>query len=391
MQLEPFAYHLAIADRLERAEPHLWRWFQAEHIGDRYRDLTRADLQERATRLPNRGANGERYAMAETACQRLDIESPVALFRLPAAATPGAHLVFMPDEVAIALAGNIVERITNEEELLAILGREIARFRFYKVGDGRLHIATRLLRWLVGQEGCPPEIAETSRRFKLMTEVYCDRGGLIACGSRAAAVRILFKARGDIDAEAAAIAADACLEQTDGQIAAGSDERPSRAPPEIAARARALAQSTPPTANDPRSDVAELISGPIDLATLDLLDRDALGALTNAILDRVLYDADTVRPAALAHAREIVPDYEPARAVTPLERPARALAENAAEYLAFLLLDFATVDGARLGTTLPVAAAAADELGIGARFREIARQELRGRRGLQAGLARRAA
>jgi hypothetical protein len=327
MQLEPFAYHLAIADRLERAAPDLWRSLQQEHIGERYRELTTADLQQRATRMERGTAIEHRYALAETARARLSVGAPLILFRLrePTVARQ-PFLVFMPGEICIVLSADDHENYTADEEWLAAIGREIARFRFYTEGDGRLHIATRMLHWQARQEGCASEIVETLRRFKLLTDAYCDIGGFMACESRAAI------------------------------------------------------------------DINAVVSPVIELGSLDLLDQEAVHDLTRAVLARVLAEPAVGTLAAVAQAREMFPDAPPIPNPKPLQRASASLSASVIDYLAFLLLDFTTAEGTRLRDSIAVAATAADELGIGPRFREITRQELRGRRGLQAGLAvRRAA
>lgn len=388
MQLEPFPYHLAIADRLERAEPDLWQWFEAEHMGDRYQALTHADLQRRAIRLPSDGIHEAHYALADIARDQFGVEAPVGLYRLQEAApSPASFLVFMPDEVTIVFAGNMLDVLDDEAEWLAAMGREIARHRLYKAHDGRVHTATCLLRWLVRQTGCPAELIETARRFRLMTEAYCDLGGFRACDDRAAAVRILFKA----SPNAAAEDAEACLRLADGVGTAEDSAARASGQSELTARAIALARSTAPSAPDPATMGESLVSSPIDLGSLDLLDQETLRKLTRAVLDRVLAEPPGCTPRVLDHAREMFPDYTPRSHAEPLEPPSRVLAANAIDYLVYLLLDLTTVEGTRLREAISVAAAAADELDIGARFREIARQELRGRRGLQAGLARRAA
>lgn len=382
MQLEPFAYHLAIADRLEQIEPDLWRWFQAEHIGERYRKVTLADLEERTIRLHRTGSDELRYVLAETACERLGITAPVSLFRLREDAAPGTILVFVPDAVLIAFSGNMLDLLEGDAELLAAIGRETARFQLYHACDGRIRIAACLLRWLTHQEGCTSEIAETSRRFGLMTEAYCDLGGLLASENRDAAVRVLFKGRPEARAEAQSYLQEADAPNIEARATSQTD---------LAARAMALIRAASTAAHPLPSNPADLVASPIELGSLDLLDQQTLHDLTRAVIDRVVAKTAGGTPAVLAHAREMFPDYTRTGKVTALSRPAIPLAASVIDYLAYLLLDLATVAGTRLRDAIAVSAAVADELDIGTRFREIARQELRGRRGLQAGLSRQVA
>jgi hypothetical protein len=294
--------------------------------------------------------------------------------------------VHVPEEVCIVLPVNSPERHDGDDEWLAAVGREIARYRLYTAHDGRVHAATCLLRWRVRQEECPAEIVETLRRLTLATEAYCDIGGYIACGSRGAALRVLLRT----DPSATAEDAETHLSLADRPDAtAESADRPA-IPLGLFARASVLARST--AGSDLRIDTTGLLPPTIELGTLDLLDQQTICDLTRKVLARVLAEPATGMLAATAQAREMFPD---ASAIVPDRKPLdsvpASLSASVIEYLAFLLLDLATAEGTRLRDSIAVAAAAADELGIGPRFREIARQELRGRRGLQAGLAPRRA
>jgi len=386
MQLEPFAYHLAIADRLERTEPDLWHWFQREHAGERYRELTEADLASRADPVDREGTLGRRYKLAETTRDRLSIDVPVTLFRLREAAVRAQpFLVFIPDAVCIVLPIDSAERRDDDDEWLATVGREIARHRLYTAQDGRVHVATCMLQWRVQQEECPPEIIETLRRLTLASEAYCDIGGYIACESRSAAMRALLRT----DPGATPEDAEAYLSLTDRpDAAAESADRPA-IPLELSARAGVLARSTAGSALN--IDITGLLPPTIELGALDLLDQETVCNLTREVLARVLAEPATGMLAATAQAREMFPDASVIPDRKPLDHVSPSLSASVIEYLAFLLLDLATAEGTRLRDSIAVAAAAADELGIGPRFREIARQELRGRRGLQAGLATRRA
>lgn len=388
MQLEPFPYHLAIAERLERGELELWRWFQSEHIGQRYQELTRADLQQSASRLPPGGANETLYACAGAACVRLGVEAPVSLFRLQdAAAPPRAFLVYLPGEILVALTGSMLAQIGTEAEQLAAMGREIARYGLYQANDGCIHIANRMLHWFVQQDGCRAELFETFRRFRLMTEIFCDIGGYMACEDRAAVMRVLLKA----DPNAKAGDTEIYLESAGSTVADPAGANASGWRSELAVRALALARSTAAGPGGFHIGVEDLIAGPVELGSLDLIEQESLLELTRKVLTRVLPEAAAGAPAALVLAREMFPDYAPVAGAQPLNPPARPLSSSIADYLAYLLLDLATAQGTSFRNAVAVAATAADELGIGTRFREIARQELRGRRGLQAGLAGRAA
>lgn len=149
------------------------------------------------------------------------------------------------------------------------------------------------------------------------------------------------------------------------------------------------ADTLPDTERNRRLD--GLVCGNLELGSLDVIDQCELADLTRTVIDRVVGVEPAKQDRTLAYVRQMFPGYMPPSESHELEPLSPLPIASVADYLAFLLLDLATVEGTGLKGAIAVAAATADELGIGARFREIARQELRGRRGLHAGLAPRAA
>ncbi|MEZ5815629.1 MAG: hypothetical protein R3D44_00925 [Hyphomicrobiaceae bacterium] len=388
MRFEPLPYHLAVADCLAETEPELWHWFEDEHNAARDATATLSDLRRFTVRIERSGADEPRYALAEAARDRIQLAEPIALYRLldPAEA-PGISLVFLPEEIAIVLAGAILDHLRADGELLAAFGREIARFALFRSDNGRLHVAERALRWLAAQKASSPEIRETARRYWLVTEAYCDAGGLIASDDFPATLTTIFKLFPGADAADVA----PYLAPSDSDMVPAAAAARSAVPSDLDARARALARFQERSRSRQSAILEDVPAGAIDLGTLDLTDQKLLRDMTRSILDRVLCGRGMHSAAVLAYAREMFTGYEPPATAQPLTPPPRALSPSIVDYLAYLLLDLATAEGSRLQSWIAVAVAAADEVGVGPRFREIARQELRGRRGVQAGLAGRAA
>lgn len=385
MQLEPLPYHVAVADRLEQAEPELWQWFRSDRFAEIYLRETAADLRRSGARLDRVEGYERHYSLAEAARDRLGLSEPIVLHQMRGAtARSGAALIFTPGEIVVGFYGPTLEQ--PDAELVCLIGREIARYRLFVEADGRTHAVDRLLSWLVQREGCPAELIETSRRHRLASEIYCDRGGLIACGDRGSAGRCLAKTIFGLDEANAATS----LAQAEQPMAVEPGAARGLTHPELHGRLLALAwaETLPPA--ELRTRLEATVSGTIELGSLDLLDQQQLAELTRRIVGRVVGDAAVRSETTIAHARDMFPDFETPRPL-PLTPPQLPLSQSVIDYLAYLLLDLATLEGSGLKSTIAVAAAGADELGIGARFREIARQELRGRRGLQAGLASRAA
>lgn len=393
MRLEPLPYHVAVADELERAESALWAWFRSDAFSASYKAETDKDLLRTAIRLDRPadqvGPNERRYALAEKARDALGLQAPVKLFQMQQTdGAPNAFLVFTPGEIQIAFAGRILELLITDAELLDLFGHEISHYKLFTETDGRFHTADRMLLWLIQRDNCPSEFFETWRRNKLYTEIYCDIGGLITCGDRDATIRGLVKTIADFkDADA-----ESYLRQAKDLMAAGPGATRGVTHPELHARVLAIAAVETATPDEFRALLRQLISGKIELGGLDLADQTELRQLTRQVLDRVLLQADGGSDEALAHARQMFADYQPLETATgPLSAVADTLAASAIDYLAYLLLDLGAIDGSAKRSLMAIAAAAAGELGIGQRFREIARVEMKGRRSLLAGLMGKAA
>lgn len=389
MQLEPLPYHVAVAAHLEAGEPELWAWFRSDKFAEKYKTATTDDLLRTALRLDRRGVNERRYALAERARDQLGLTEPIALYQMQdTRGTPNAYLIFMRGEIVIAFEGRILELLDTDAELLDLLGHEISHYKLYTEADGRFHCVDRLLAWLLSRDQCPPEFSETWRRNRLFTEIYCDIGGLIACGDRDATIRGLVKSLVDFkDADAASY-----LKQAEELMAKDPGASRGTTHPELHVRVLAIANAEIMETAAFHAMVGGLIAGPLELGGLDLLDQQRLGNLTRHMLDRMLSRDECTCDAALAYARQMFNDYvPPAAAVVAQQNIAADLAPSTIDYLAYVLLDLSTVDDESSRAAIAVAASIAEDFGIGARFREVARQELKGRRAILSGLTSRAA
>jgi Peptidase family M48 len=389
MLLQPLPYHVAVADHLERAESELWSWFRSDKFAEKYKTSTNDDLLRSAIRLDRIGVHARRYMLAERARDTLGVKASVVLYQMQdSSSVPNAYLIYSPGEIKIAFAGRILELLDTHAELLDLLGHEISHYKLYTEADGRYHTVDRLLHWLIQRDQCPSEFIESWRRNRLYTEIYCDIGGLIACGDLDATIRGLVKSIADFkDADA-----QSYLRQAQELMTRGPGATRGTTHPELHVRVLAVAGATSTPPAEFHASLQALIAGKVELGGLDRLDQAHLGRLTRELLDRVLADPTARSDHALAHAQQMFSDYVlPAGLARPLSVPTAALAAGAIDYLVYVLLDIGSLDGSASRGAMAVAANAADELGIGARFREIARLELKGRRTLLATLSTKAA
>ena len=88
----------------------------------------------------------------------------------------------MPDKAVLVLTGGTLN-LLDADELCAVAGHELAHHVLWTAEGGRYLAAARLLDAAESDARTPSEYLETARRFRLATELYADRGAVLACGS----------------------------------------------------------------------------------------------------------------------------------------------------------------------------------------------------------------
>lgn len=356
-RLRPTRYHRDVADLLRRLEPEL-----LDGVG---RAAAEADrVHEALLRNAYRLEPGSHPALAgalERAGQRFAPGVPVSVYQLERASDTNAALVHLPDEAILTLSGNLLE-LLDPDELTAVLGHELAH-RELTAGDLSLELADRALR-AVDATGAAPAWSETARRWNLATELYADRGALLACGDLRVAVRALAKTvtgLRDVDA-------DAYLRQA--EAAAPKRGSTGHSHPETVLRAWALARWQE-TGDDGALDV--LLRPGLDLDALDLLDQQRLTGLTVDLITAFLVPPELRTDDVLALARQYVPGFT-GRPVNDAVVPAEATA-GTRTYLAYVLLDLAVADPDLEDRGLAAALRLAARLGLAGELADAARRE----------------
>jgi hypothetical protein len=402
VELDALPYHADIAEHLCTSEAALWAWFESDQFSKRYAEKVKLELLKSTYRL-TRDDQASVYELADAALAKFGLELPIAIYqRHGGGENANAGLIFLPDEVAVMLEGNIAE-LLSDEEMLAALGHEISHHRLYTLDDGRYFTAERLLEWCAEQPGCDASIIETGRLFRLHTEIFADRGALHVSGDRDTVISTLIK----VSTGLKAVSARAYLEQADEILEKyhkGSEELTH---PELYIRAKAvdiLSGELP----DMRR-LSPLVCGPLDAKRLDLIGQNRLTALTRRVVDRVLapefmrneytgnlaeryFPGYKLRDACLiAHDNKGVETADTPDEHAQLTREIEWLTKSCHEILAFVLLDFATVDAESGDAALAWTLDLADQLGFLAVYEPTARKELKRKKDDLAKLKRAAA
>lgn len=368
--LRPLAFHHALAGTLQKNEPGLWSWFAGDDHGKKYADNVKLELLRSTYRLP-RESNERLYALASEAAIALEVDVPLTLYQSQADSALNAGLIFVPAEAHVVLQGPVLDTL-SEVELRALFGHELAHHRLWSEASGAFHTADALIEHIVRQPGFAPSHAQSALRLRRWTELFADRGSLLACGELEAAIGCLVK----MSTGLREVDPTAYLAQAEEALAAASTSSTGsqgQTHPESFIRAFALAHWH---RGGDDGLLRPLVEGPLELETLDLIQQEDLTAGTRRLLDAVLAPAFMRTEPTLAHARRFFPEatFEPSP--RPLEGLPRG-GPSVDEYYAYLLLDFALSDPDLEDAALAHAAHLGRELGLEAVLPKIARKELR--------------
>ena len=190
---------------------------------------------------------------------------------------------------------------------------------------------------------------------------------MLACGDLHVAVATLVK----ISTTLRTVSAESYLAQADEVLAAANGPSANHSHPETFFRAAALRSWAEGT--DAQAVVERAIRGPIDIDRLDLIDQHALSEQTTALIDEALIATDLQTDAVRAHRSAFSADALSLLPVT-FDRP---MSEATRSYLAYVLLDIATVDSDLEFVSVQHAASIARRHGLGDLFTELATAELR--------------
>lgn len=361
--MRPLPYHVDIVELLRREEPELWAWMAGGRIADQSAELRQSLL--RSTYRLDRDGHADLLDAAADAATAVGVGVPVAVYQTEGGSTPNASLVFVPDEAIVLLSGPIVDML-DDAELTAVLGHELAHHTLWTMEGGDHLVADRLVDAMAAED--PGVAGETARRLRLATELFADRGALLACGSLHAAVGALVK----VATGTRSIVPASYLRQAAEVLA--SKPSPSSGPshPETFIRAQALSDWS--AGHDLTPDVRRALHGPVDVERLDLVDQRQVAALTRQVIVRMLEPAWVRTDDVMAQARAFFADVlDPADLTWPADAE---LAPGTERYLAYVLLDLATADPDLERAPLAHASLVASAIGIAAPWSQVVAEEL---------------
>lgn len=356
----PLAYHRDVATILERENPVAFGSLRPMGPAT---DLDQLLLRQ--TYRVDAVAHAEVHAAVQRAADALGVVVPIELYVDERGQGADAELVFVPDRAVLILTGATLN-LLDPDELCAVAGHELAHHVLWTAEGGRYLAASRLLDAAESDARTPSEYLETARRYRLATELYADRGAMLACGSLTTAVAALVKVvTGLATVDSAAYLRQAA--EVDYSVpSAGSTH------PETVLRAWALQEWAE---RGPGADamVAAALGPPLDLDLLDVLGQDRLVEVTRSLVWMLVADDAVRSDEALDLARRfgVVVGETPVVTDLPTE-----LSAETRTYLAAVLLDIATADDEGGADDLGAVLALARRVGLGDELLGMIRDEL---------------
>jgi Zn-dependent protease with chaperone function len=367
-ELAPTAFHRRLREALVEQEPGLFRWYSSDEYERERADRLRLEILRSSYRL-SAESHERPHRLAREASTRLGIaEVPIVLYQLHQSETANAGLCFLEGEAHIVISGPLLASL-DDDELLALFGHELAHHRLLTMDGGAYRTAADVLEASAAHMGAPPPFIATALRNRRWTEIFADRGAVIASGAIEPAIACLVKigtGLGEVSVKDYLAQAREIVDKLGKTRDRGSDTHPENA---VRAIALDLWQTK---GDDAEAEIARLVEGVVALETLDLVQQRDIATATRAVVDRVLAPTWMRTDATLAHARVFFPGYawsEPSDVALD--------AWDLEDYFAYVLLDFAVIDPALEEVALAQVLAVASELVVREQVVALARKELK--------------
>ena len=365
----PLPYHRDIVTLLRASEPEIWAWGLAQQANPESLKEARSAMLRNTYRLEAE-SHPKVHAQCAKAMEALNLSAPVTLYQA-ADGNMNAALFFMPGEIHLVFYGPILEKL-SDDELLALMGHELAHYKLWTADEGVFHVASRLFDHTLAYQGAAASHAETARLLALHTELYADRGAALAVGQCGPAISLLVKTMTGL----AKVDPDSYLRQAQ-ELDLEAAKSTGTSHPEHFVRAQALDKWWRGD-GDTESWIESRLSGPWSMTALDLPRQRRLTQVTRAFLTHFLIGQTPVNEAVLAQVRHFFPDFAPDAA--PGENlPAfyAGIDDSLRDYFIALICDLAMADPEHRDTLLLAGARAARDFAGLENYRAALKRDLK--------------
>lgn len=382
-ELKPLKYHNDLAEYLKQEEPQVWDWATSATVRLQQSEEMREAMLRQTYRL-EAASHPAVFEACAKAMERLEIEAPATLYQAADGAM-NASLYYIPGEVHLVFSGPTFERLTDEE-LLALLGHELAHYKLWSADGGAYYVASRVLDLALSFPDAKPSHRETARLLSLHTELYADRGGALAVGDLSPAVSMLVKVMTGLSSVDPA----AYLRQA-GELEASKTKSAGHSHPESFLRARALELWW--QGSDMIEDwIAQRLNGPISIETLDLLRQRELTRTTRAFLGHFIAPDCEPDDPVLTQVRRYFPEFAPSLERFDFESVGpEKIDDPTRDYFIALMFDCAMADPELTDDLMVKVANTAQSMGAEDQLKTALKRDLKWTKSRTDGLFKRAA
>jgi hypothetical protein len=368
--LQPLPYQIELRDYFRSEETALWNWFSSAQAQTDYAESLHLDLLKSTYRLDPE-THSDLFRTVEEVKKALELEIPVTVYQAHHAPQPNAALYFMRGEGQLVLSGPILTLLATDE-LKSLIGHELAHYHLWTRDDGDFHVVDRILQSIAQDPRAEPSHLESGRCYQLYTEIFADRGSLVATGNINPVVSSLVKLHTGLSQVSAA----SYLKQAEEVFAKSKAKTTELSHPEAFMRVRALALWDAKDEKAPEL-IDAMIRGSAELEQLDLLGQVYLTKQTRQILEIILLPKWMRTEPVLAHAKMFFADIRPATdGLSPIEGW-KISDPKLREYFSYLLLDFVVADPELEEMPLMAALELSKSLEIQSIFEKLVTKELK--------------
>lgn len=341
--LQALPYHLKVRDHFAQ-QTKTWNFFAAGKTKEEQLAQYKTELLKNTYKFDEK-ADAAIYEKVNKAKNKLGLEQlVVTVYQAQYTDEMNASIVYLNNEAHVVFSGRITQ-LLDENELLAILAHELTHIKLYSMLQGELETAERIIMAIAGNYNSEPAYYETARLYRLYTEIFCDRGAYTVVEDTRPVITSLVKIATGLDK----VSAESYCKQAEEIFSTGNSVKAATiSHPENFIRARAI-QLWHEKKEAAEPEIIRMIEGITDLDQLDVFKQKELLELTRKFM-QLLIKPNWFRSSLVTGlAKQYFADFSFDDDVTADEKFIESINESHTsikDYLGYVILDFALIDGA---------------------------------------------